>query len=795
MYNRVKTHHRIALINTRSKWTVFLALLFAACSGECTNARAEEGGLNAAADDSGLLTRVRQVRQLVSSTGIAKERLREASMVLAWGQLLEHMGECEDPEHMAVVKEYVESPSFVRKMLTDALADFETEGDSFAARRGMFLSAYISNLDSSGQFYALFVPQSYDPHKLHALEVRPAAYLHHSADPFPEFTSEHIVLFCDSRGIEGLGELDVLEMIRDVRSHYAIDPDRIYLLGGSIGGGGVWRMAARYPDLFAAALVDNGWTWTSVLYLENVSNIPMWLYHDTTDVWVPVDESRTAVKFLQAMASPIVYSETTGGGHSPRLKDPAWKQEEWLLSQRRNPYPKRVYYTTATPTRGRAYWLNIREFTDPNDLAMVRAFMSVEASQNQLFLSMANVDVLQIDLPTELCPSEAPLKIVAGGAPLHVRSPLPDSVYLRRTEDGVYGVTTEDPREPKPFRPYTAGGLACMYTSGEPLMIVRGTGGDNQELVEAIQGFCNSLSVRNIGWWVFPMGPDATGRIPVKTDTEVTQRDIQRCNLILVGPVSANQVLANITHRLPAVEDEGSLHVGPENYELDGRGYGLFHYNPDAPQRLIMVMSSPELDFYKSVLNGIATRMGDERPLGLVLIDANSRRKIRQVMWDKDWQVCTEAFADEHLPSVFGKDVASCTELHHLAMRKAAGTEYTVFWQGNLSIQEQEYMWALGSARWHDLRADVGQARTVLKGWATGADLADLLKLVTNVDGRVGVSPPIDETSVLPEADYRIAMDPILAKWFVQATGHPVRGANAIRVNLFEETRRVWCRE
>lgn len=33
-----------------------------------------------------------------------------------------------------------------------------------------------------------------------------------------------------------------------------MDPDRIYLMGGSMGGTGVWKMASAYPYLFAAVM-------------------------------------------------------------------------------------------------------------------------------------------------------------------------------------------------------------------------------------------------------------------------------------------------------------------------------------------------------------------------------------------------------------------------------------------------------------------------------------------------------------------------------------------------------------
>lgn len=57
---------------------------------------------------------------------------------------------------------------------------------------------------------------------------------------------------------KGPGDLDVLEVIRDVRRTYRVDPDRIYLMGHSMGGYGTNNVAARHPGLFAAVAPAQG---------------------------------------------------------------------------------------------------------------------------------------------------------------------------------------------------------------------------------------------------------------------------------------------------------------------------------------------------------------------------------------------------------------------------------------------------------------------------------------------------------------------------------------------------------
>lgn len=47
---------------------------------------------------------------------------------------------------------------------------------------------------------------------------------------------------------------DVIDTIEYMASHYSVDPHRIYVVGGSMGGQATAMMSAKYPDLFAAAV-------------------------------------------------------------------------------------------------------------------------------------------------------------------------------------------------------------------------------------------------------------------------------------------------------------------------------------------------------------------------------------------------------------------------------------------------------------------------------------------------------------------------------------------------------------
>jgi dienelactone hydrolase len=56
------------------------------------------------------------------------------------------------------------------------------------------------------------------------------------------------------------GERDVLDVLADVKRHYAVDQDRIFAGGYSMGGAGTYWLSSLYPQLFAGAISWVGYT-------------------------------------------------------------------------------------------------------------------------------------------------------------------------------------------------------------------------------------------------------------------------------------------------------------------------------------------------------------------------------------------------------------------------------------------------------------------------------------------------------------------------------------------------------
>jgi hypothetical protein len=101
----------------------------------------------------------------------------------------------------------------------------------------------------------------------------------------------------------------VLETIKDLLDslarEFSIDENRIYIAGKSMGGQGVYGMLSRYPETFSAAVIVAGPHAYNAL--QDISDIPMWLFHAKYDETVSVDESREVVSGLESLGSQFIY--------------------------------------------------------------------------------------------------------------------------------------------------------------------------------------------------------------------------------------------------------------------------------------------------------------------------------------------------------------------------------------------------------------------------------------------------------------------------------------------------------
>jgi dipeptidyl aminopeptidase/acylaminoacyl peptidase len=113
-----------------------------------------------------------------------------------------------------------------------------------------------------------------------------------------------------------LSERDVLNVLEIVRRDFAVDPDRIYLWGHSMGGAGTYHLAAKHPDLWAGLAVAAPAPSAAPAQLEAFRRLPILVLQGDTDQSVPVAQTRQWVAKMHELGMEHVYVEVKGGDHS-----------------------------------------------------------------------------------------------------------------------------------------------------------------------------------------------------------------------------------------------------------------------------------------------------------------------------------------------------------------------------------------------------------------------------------------------------------------------------------------------
>jgi predicted peptidase len=131
-------------------------------------------------------------------------------------------------------------------------------------------------------------------------------------------------------------QVEVLDALLDsILASYAVDPDRVYLTGLSMGGYGAWAMGMAYAERFAAvAPICGGGESKAVCTLKDV---PVWAFHGDADTIVDISESVKMVDALQACGGDVQFTVYPGVEHD------SWTQTynnpelyDWLLSHKRH---------------------------------------------------------------------------------------------------------------------------------------------------------------------------------------------------------------------------------------------------------------------------------------------------------------------------------------------------------------------------------------------------------------------------------------------------------------------------
>ena len=126
----------------------------------------------------------------------------------------------------------------------------------------------------------------------------------------------------------------LVTLLDHIIDKYKVDPDRVYLTGMSMGGYGSWKLAADYPEKFAAVVPICGGGYTR--WARRLKDTPIWAFHGAKDQAVPLARSEEMVQAVKDAGGNVQLTVYPGAGHDSwtrTYKNP--KLYDWLLEYKR----------------------------------------------------------------------------------------------------------------------------------------------------------------------------------------------------------------------------------------------------------------------------------------------------------------------------------------------------------------------------------------------------------------------------------------------------------------------------
>jgi poly(3-hydroxybutyrate) depolymerase len=118
-------------------------------------------------------------------------------------------------------------------------------------------------------------------------------------------------------------EQDVLFVTDLVAKEYNADPQRIYLMGNSSGGGAVWAYAAKFPRRWTAIAPSAAPLEDANFPYEKLKKVPVLVIHGDKDTVMVFDASKAMVDHAKAKGVDATWLPVVGGMHTD-----AWAQPE-----------------------------------------------------------------------------------------------------------------------------------------------------------------------------------------------------------------------------------------------------------------------------------------------------------------------------------------------------------------------------------------------------------------------------------------------------------------------------------
>lgn len=211
-----------------------------------------------------------------------------------------------------------------------------------------------------------------------------------------------------------------------------VNPDRVYIMSYSAGGDGVYQLAPRMADRFAAAAMMAGHpNETSPLGLRN---LPFTLHMGELDK--AYDRNRIA-KDWKGLLEQLQKEDPSGYIHWVKIHEGKghWMDRQdaeaipWMAQYTRNTAPSRIVWKQDDVISNRFYWLAIPAGVTPSDRALVIA----QSKDQTIQLESNDVEQLELRLRDDFIDLNKPVSVFWNGREVYQGVPKRSISTLSKT--------------------------------------------------------------------------------------------------------------------------------------------------------------------------------------------------------------------------------------------------------------------------------------------------------------------------------------------------------------------------
>jgi len=463
----------------------------------------------------------------------------------------------------------------------EARASQLAEGQApWTTATGLVVRGYLSKIDQSVQPYGLVMPPSYSPTAPHRWRLD--AWFHGRGETLSEvnfltdrqknageFTPRDAIVlhlygrFCNANRFAG--EVDFFEALDAVKRAYAIDENRVVVRGFSMGGASTWQFGTHFAGLWAAVAPGAGFSETaqflhlremppeweqklwhlydSADYAANLYNVPVIEYHGEIDPQKQAGDVMERAMADEHLRLIRIEGPQTPHRYHPEAKVTLERMLEPIVERGRDPYPRRVRFTTWTLAYNTMKWVTVNSMGKHWERARVDAEITGDTA---VAVTTANVTALTLEMGPGGCPLDAARNPEVTIDGQKVSAPTPGSDRSWRVSLRKRGAAWKVADAAAPAGLHKVHGLQGPIDDAflSSFVFVSPTA---SPAAPGTAAWVAAEEKHAIAEW----RRQFRGEAQVRDDRDITDADIASSNLILWGDPGSNRILARIADKLP----------------------------------------------------------------------------------------------------------------------------------------------------------------------------------------------------------------------------------------------------